>query len=126
MAGGDRQRIAQAIEATVAKTCIRLAVNAHAELVERTPRDTGWAKANWIPSLTAPAVGVAGDPKGISTAESEAGLAAILAFKLEDGAIFVSNNVPYIQRLDAGSSTQAPAGFVRQAIDKALADERAA
>lgn len=126
MAGGDRQRIMHALEAACASTCIRLAVNAHAELVERTPRDTGWAKANWIPSLTVPAVGIAGDPKGISAAESEAGLAAILAFKLEDGAIFVSNNVPYIQRLDAGSSTQAPAGFVRQAIDKALADERGA
>lgn len=125
MAGGDRQRILQALDGKVASTCIRLAVNAHAELVERTPRDTGWAKANWIPSLTAPVVTIAGSPDAISKADADAGLGAVLAFKLEDGAIFVSNNVPYIQRLDAGSSTQAPAGFVKQAIDAALAQERA-
>ena len=125
MAADDRQRVIAALRSTVEATCIRLAVNTHAELVERTPRDTGWAKANWIPSLTAPVATLAGSPEGVSTADSEAGLAAVLAFKLESGAIFVANNVPYIRRLDAGSSTQAPAGFVRQAIDKALADEAA-
>lgn len=33
---------------------------------------------------------------------------------------FVANNVAYIQRLDAGHSQQAPAGFVRAALAKAV------
>ena len=36
------------------------------------------------------------------------------------GAVFISNAVPYIRRLDAGSSDQAPAGFVRYAVSKAI------
>jgi formaldehyde-activating enzyme involved in methanogenesis len=34
----------------------------------------------------------------------------------------VSNNVPYINRLNEGHSAQAPAGFVQQAVAKAVAD----
>ena len=33
---------------------------------------------------------------------------------------FVANNVAYIRRLDAGHSKQAPAGFVRAALAKAV------
>ena len=40
--------------------------------------------------------------------------------KKADGA-FVSNGVPYIGKLDQGSSQQAPAGFVRAAVVKAVA-----
>lgn len=32
------------------------------------------------------------------------------------------NDVPYVERLNAGSSRQAPAGFVETAIDRALED----
>lgn len=102
------------------QVCVELAINAHAELVEATPVDTGWARANWIPSLGSPAVVVVGAADAVDKAPQEAGLAAVLAFKLTDKAIFVSNHVPYISRLDAGSSDQAPAGFVRTAMAKAV------
>jgi hypothetical protein len=39
-----------------------------------------------------------------------------LTYKLNQGAIFITNNVPYIGNLDAGTSAQAPSGFVRQSI----------
>ena len=102
-----------------AKVCVELAVNMHAELVEATPVDTGFARAMWVPSLSAPSFVTAtsaADGKGLA----DAGLAAVLAFKLDDGAIFVSNRTRYIRRLDGGSSTQAPAGFVRAAIARAI------
>ncbi len=102
-----------------ARVCVELAVNMHAELVEATPVDTGFARAMWVPSLSAPAFVTATDAAG-GRALTEAGLGAVLAFKLEDGAIFVSNRTRYIRRLDGGSSTQAPAGFVRTAIAKAI------
>lgn len=34
----------------------------------------------------------------------------------------IRNEVPYVGRLNAGSSRQAPAGFVEAAIDRALED----
>ena len=118
----DRIAVMVALKAHTAKVVAALATNCVAELTERTPLDTGWARANWIPSLGAPVVTVSGDPKRVSDTEKQAGLAAMLAYKLEDGSAFVSNPVPYIRFLDGGSSSQAPAGFVRAAIARAIID----
>lgn len=116
----SRVEVMVALNAHAAKVCAALATNCVAELVEATPIDTGWARANWIPSLGRPVVQVVGTPVAPSTAEQAAGLAEVFTFTLDHMAIFVSNHVPYIARLDAGSSTQAPAGFVRQALARAV------
>lgn len=118
----SRHDVMVALRDHTAAVCVQLAVNAQANLIEATPFDTGWARANWIPSLGSPVVTVAGGPATVDPGPQEAGAVAVLAFKLEDGAIFISNNVPYIGRLDAGSSTQAPSGFVRKAIASAILD----
>lgn len=109
------------LDTTVERTCVELAVNLTAELTERTPVDTGWARANWIPALGAPQL-LSGKPSGGDgdRIAQESGSLEILAFKLADGAIFVANGVPYIARLNAGWSTQAPAGFVELAIAATL------
>lgn len=82
-----------------------------------TPVDTGHARANWIPS-----VGVANttEAPGNSNAAYQAGVAQVASYKLGQGALWVSNVVSYITRLNYGSSTQAPALFVEAAIDRAL------
>lgn len=113
----------------VERVCVELAVNITAELIATTPVDTGWARANWVPNLGGPYTGNATPPAQASDADTltqDGGLSSILAFKLSDGAIFVSNRVPYIAALNGGSSTQAPAGFVEAAIDKVTAEARAA
>lgn len=116
----SRHEVMVALDAHAAKVCARLATNAVAELVEATPVDTGWARANWIPSLGRPVVQVVGTPDAPSTAAQAAGLAEVFTFTLDHMAIFVSNHVPYIARLDAGHSQQAPAGFVRLALARAV------
>ncbi len=116
----SRVEVMVALNAHAAKVCAALATNCVAELVEATPIDTSWARTNWIPSLGRPVVQVVGTPGAPSTAAQAAGLAEVLAFKLENGSIFVSNHVPYIARLDAGHSQQAPAGFVRLALARAV------
>lgn len=118
----SRHEVMVALRDHTAAVCVQLAVNAQANLIEATPVDLGWARANWLPSLGSPVVTVSGSPEAIDPAAPANAMAAVLAFRLEDGAIFVSNNVPYIRRLDAGSSTQAPAGFVRKAIAAAILD----
>jgi hypothetical protein len=91
-----------------------------------TPVDTGWARANWIPQIGSPRTSTEGTREAaelgnVSTAGQEAGLASVVtSYTRERGAIYISNNVPYIVRLNEGSSKQAPKGFVQNAIAKAI------
>ena len=87
-----------------------------------TPVDTGWARANWLATVSVSSKDVAGTAENVSAAVSEqqAGLGRLLAYRLAAGPVFISNNVPYILRLNEGSSAQAPAGFVQKAIQEAV------
>jgi hypothetical protein len=113
---------------------IALALNVNANLRSNpplgTPIDTGWASANWLPSVGEPNI-VSGEPshpkEGPTPAEvaaraqmASAGENDVLSWRLEDGPIFSTNNVPYIGALDAGHSPQSPRGFVQEAIEKAI------
>lgn len=80
-----------------------------------TPVDTGHARANWVPSV--------GDPFGAEVdgdSAHDSGVAAVLGYKLGDGAAWVSNNVPYILALNDGWSKQRPAGFIETCIAETL------
>ena len=87
-----------------------------------TPIDTGWARSNWIPSVGQPVKDPAGSKLAVTRAPQTAGMQELLAYTREKGKVFISNNVPYIGRLNDGSSDQAPAGFVQRAIVKAITD----
>lgn len=102
----------------------------HRELVLGTPVDTGTARSNWFVSLGAPADGTrkafAPYPKGSQGGGAGVGENANASRALEAGAaklaqrkpgqsIYVTNNLPYITRLDEGHSAQAPANFVKRA-----------
>lgn len=89
-------------------------------VIEDTPLDTGWARANWIPSVGSPVESPAGFPGEVQTSFQQGGIAEIEGYRLSDGPIYVSNNAPYIESLNAGSSSQAPAGFVETDIDRAI------
>lgn len=102
-----------------------------ANLREDTPRDTGWARANWIgskgreaPPLDQPEGRPSGGDVAQARAAQAAGEAQIVSYKLSDGSIFVSNGVPYIQPLNSGTSKQAGEGFVERAVERAVRDGR--
>lgn len=102
----------------------RLALNVTANLVETTPVDTGWARANWVPQIGSPRSRTAGTRAAAENGQIDSnpqsnGTLAVLGYKLGP-AIHISNNVPYIKKLNAGSSTQAPAAFVQSAILRAV------
>lgn len=125
----DQIRIVEdALDKEVEGVVARLATNVQAELIERTPVDTGWARANWVPGIGQPFTGN-GEPldyearrAGVAAQEARqaTATAALLAYQIERGPVFISNNVPYIGRLNEGSSTQAPEGFVQDAIAAAI------
>jgi len=128
----------------------KITLDTHANLVANphstdtgTPVDTGFASSNWVPRVGAPFTEQAGsrptsrgdinakaigdDSKknfgALDYGPQEDGKVQVAGYRLAMGNCFVSNNVPYIQPLNNGSSKQQPAGFVERAIAKALFED---
>jgi hypothetical protein len=83
-------------------------------VIRATPVDTGRARGNWQTSVGAPVNGeIAREGDAAALAEVEA--------KTPQGAgqiTYLSNNLPYIDELENGSSKQAPEGMVRKNMDR--------
>jgi len=132
----------------VERIAIGVTLATHGHLVSKpaeggTPVDTGWARSNWVPRMGKPFEGTAGSrPDKIRDFNAHAvgmsativggkidegpqkdGVASISGYRLGIGNLFVTNNVPYIGRLNAGSSKQAPRGFVERAILRAITED---
>lgn len=120
--------IVRELERVTERVVVTLTLDANANFTEDTPIDTGWAAANWIPSIGA---GSAGAPTPTTREGREAAVAgqraaqqaAITAlatgYSIRAGATFITNGVPYIVDLNEGSSQKAPAGFVQAGIQRA-------
>jgi hypothetical protein len=93
-------------------------------VVTSTPIDTSRARTNWVPSIGEPATSEVPFVPGVAgSTAAEAHRIAMDAAKQIAGQIklgnkvWLSNNVPYIRQLNAGSSQQAPAMFVEKAAE---------
>lgn len=88
-------------------------------LVPATPVLSGYARGNWQASLRAPATQPISflDPTG-SAAVSRIRIVAS-SYSLGD-TLYIVNNAPYIDALNKGKSTQAPAGFVQASVREGL------
>jgi len=98
------------------------------DLVLGTPVDTGRARSNWQVSVgvgeteAIPAY-AEGDAGSTGAANAQAALAqgqAAIGSRQPGQSIFITNNLPYIGRLNDGYSAQAPAGFVQVAVQNAV------
>lgn len=117
--------VVKSLEGFTERLVQRLALNVTALLIKDTPVDTGWARANWVPSIGTPRSRTAGSRAAAEDGRIDLGpqssgqLAVAGGYRLGP-AIFISNNVPYINELNSGSSRQAPAAFVQSAILRAI------
>lgn len=112
------------LEQVIRATCLQLS----ASIIERTPVDTGRARANWQASVGRPELSVL----DIEDKDGSAALAKVRQqVQSAPGSVFfLANNLPYIRRLEYDAwSKQAPAGMVRvtvqefeQALSKAVRD----
>ena len=118
-----------------ARETVALSLDIQANLQEDTPRDTGWARANWVMSVGAPVEdpGVASKsnptPADVTRAlaRQQTSLAEVAQYRtIEQGAIFTTNTVPYIGRLNEGWSAQAGAAFIQRSVGRALQQREAA
>lgn len=102
----------------VRKVCMQLVSG----VVLKTPVDTGRARGNWQASLNVPST--------VPTEETDKqGAATIAAAQAAVGGatgnvFWLSNNLPYIERLEYGHSKQAPQGMVRLTINEVRASLR--
>ena len=94
-------------------------------LKDDTPKLTGWAENNWVANTGGAFKGTAGTREeaelgNLDYGPRKAGRAKIVGYKLAQGTIHVTNNIPYILPLNTGTSKQAPKFFVELAIDKSI------
>lgn len=81
--------------------------------IKRSPVKTGRLRGNWQTSLNRPKDGEL-DRTGAAVAIAEVKAEASLA-NLNDS-IYITNNLPYAQLIENGSSTQAPTGMVEVSL----------
>lgn len=122
---GRRMRVVgRAVEDNASKLVRRVALAVDAEVVISTPVDTGRARSNWQTELnTAPegtreaySEGKEGSTVGPNTqAALDQARATVAAHKPGD-TVHITNNLPYIGRLNDGWSAQAPSGYVETAV----------
>lgn len=117
---GQAYMVSKRMDAAINKLVRQLILEVHHELVTNTPIDTGWARSNWIPSVGTPSELPVGMKSQIDTGGMAAGAAAIMSYDLFKEPAFITNNVPYINDLNAGWSRQAPPGYVEMAIEAGI------
>jgi hypothetical protein len=93
----------------------RTALAINQAVVLATPVDTGRARANWQVGIGEPELGATEDtdPGG---GETVARNNLVISGSKPEAEIHLTNNLPYIEALNEGSSSQAPAGFVEEAV----------
>lgn len=103
------RRMGKTVEDNGGNLLRRTAMALDRRLVKQTPVDTGLARSNWLAAVnrdrTKP--GPILNPQAAIAATK----IAIAGAKAGD-TIYISNNLPYINALNAGKSPKAPAGFV--------------
>ena len=123
----DIEAIARGLNRFTGRLIQKITLDLQANLIETTPVDTGWARANWVPAINRPFFPIqpeggkrtSGEVQAAASRQSNA-TAGVLRYTVRQGRVFVSNNVPYVEALNSGHSAQAPAGFVQQGIRKAV------
>lgn len=114
------------VEKNVPVLARRVALAVDQAVVLATPVDEGVARSNWQVGVGTPARGtrdayVPGNAGSTGPANAAAAIGAAqgrLSTVRREVDIYISNNLPYIGRLNDGYSAQAPANFVQTAAQE--------
>lgn len=114
-------RLPQAVSEVAASVAMVIV----SDLAYQTPVDTSKALSSWIVTLDEPStvaleeghfVGSQGSTQDESAQMTIDNAQRVLAQKQPGQSIFITNNQPYIVRLNSGYSKQQPAGFVERSL----------
>lgn len=101
----------------------RIALQLLEGVVDMTPVKTGRARGNWQVTIGAPTTTQLQTEDKDGGPTKTAGEAVIQSITTL-GAVYLTNNLPYITELEKGTSTQAPQGMVRVTLDRVGAQFR--
>lgn len=113
----------KAIDEVVVVVQQRIALQLLEGVVNMTPVLTGRARGNWQVTIGAPTttqLNVEDKDGGPTKTAGEAVIQSITTL----GAVYLTNNLPYITELEKGTSTKAPQGMVRVTLDRVGAQFR--
>jgi hypothetical protein len=128
---GNLNDLAKRLEAKAANVgevnserAVAVALAMVGELAYHTPVDTSQALSNWDVTLDSPATGkhgphfrgAGGSTLRQSAAETLAIAKRILAGKKPGQRIYITNNQPYIRKLNDGTHSKQPGGFLERAL----------
>lgn len=113
----EARKLTRTLERATDHTVRKLVLDVTADLIEQTPVDTGWARANWVPTIGRSHDTPVGDRERVDRSVQGQGIATIATQPLLGSVIFITNNVPYIEALNEGHSPQAPAGYVEDILN---------
>ncbi len=94
------------------------ALNVLRLVVFATPVDSGAARGNWFVAPSSTANRSQDESRRAGEAISQGSISVDKAKVIKYPTITLSNNLPYIERLNTGYSDQAPAKFVELAIQR--------
>lgn len=100
----------------------RISLELFSKVVMKSPVDTGRFRGNWFLTVNTPSnqtlerfdaqpYGSQPSSNVFVDAQSKA-----KQWKMKDNAIYITNNLPYAERLEVGYSKQAPAGMARISV----------
>lgn len=124
--------VTDALQLLIETSVRKLQLRAFQALTTSSPVLTGWFRARWSPGVGAPtpAKGSPSRPVSLDIARTQAAAlfadhqqaATLLAsgYTLSQGPVFIVNDTPYGVYLNQGTSAQAPAMFVEQALAQAV------
>lgn len=104
----DMTKIAARLQSNIEEAARGTIIELFRAVIQDTPVDTGRLAGNWQTTVSTPAAGEVNRNKGAAEAE------ATLTVK-KPGVYWLTNNLPYAQRIefDGHSSVKAPQGMVR-------------
>lgn len=107
-----RRVVLQATERTIRGTALKV----FSAIIKASPVDTGRFKGNWQCSVERPLSGeleIEDKDGGVTIAAAEAAIATYTTMK---SSIFLTNNLPYADRLANGWSKQRPSGWIETIV----------
>lgn len=116
--------IANALPESGNSLAVKVATAIITDLLHNTPVDKSQALSNWQIKLSGQSAhrlpayfpGKAGSTQDASIAAALSAALIVLRTKKPGESIVITNQLPYIRRLNDGYSNQAPSGFVERAV----------
>jgi hypothetical protein len=124
MSRRQSRQLDRALTEFIEDVVVNITKTVELELEDKTPKLTTFASKNWVPQVGSSFEGLSGVrslTSPINTSLRDAGRESLNGYRLSRGNVYITNNVPYISLLNAGSSAQAPANFVQKAIAAGIA-----